>query len=145
MLTRLAIGHPECGFTLLADGRQVFALPDQQTIKDRVATLLGRDLASGLLPVHATAESTELSGFIAHPRFAKPTSKRQYFYLNGRHLRDKLLVAAIREGFSGYLEPRQHGSVMLLLDTDPRLVDVNVHPTKSEVRFRRDREIFWSD
>ena len=142
MLTRLALGHPECGFELSAEGRQIFSVPDQQSIQDRVGSLLGRDLASGLMPVHGAAEATELSGFVAHPSFAKPTSKRQYIYLNGRHLRDKLLVAAVREGFKGFLEPRQHGSVFLLLDTDPSLVDVNVHPTKSEVRFRREREIF---
>lgn len=142
MLTRLALGHPECGFELTAENRQIFSVPDQQSIQDRVGSLLGRDLASGLMPVHGRAESTELAGFVAHPSFAKPTSKRQYIYLNGRHLRDKLLIAAVREGFKGFLEPRQHGSVFLLLDTDPSLVDVNVHPTKSEVRFRREREIF---
>ena len=104
--------------------------PINKQLKDRVATLLGRDLASGLLPVHATAESTELSGFVAHPRFAKPTSKRQYFYLNGRHLRDKLLVAAIREGFSGYLEPRQHGSVMLWIPIRVSLMSMSIRPNQ---------------
>ncbi|MHC5068067.1 MAG: DNA mismatch repair MutL family protein, partial [Planctomycetota bacterium] len=78
----------------------------------------------------------------AHPSQAKPTGKRQFVFLNGRHIRDKLIVAAIREGYKGFLEPRLHPVVFLHLECEPSLIDVNVHPTKAEVRFRRDREIF---
>ncbi|TVR46847.1 MAG: DNA mismatch repair endonuclease MutL [Planctomycetota bacterium] len=141
-LTRLCLGHPQVGFTLRLDGQVSLDLPPGQTLRERVGEVLGAGLAKGLLEVEGLAESTQLSGFIAHPQHAKPSTKRQFVYLNGRPLADRMVVAAIREGFAGFLEPRLHGVVLLFLDTDPSLVDVNVHPTKAEVRFRRQGEVF---
>ena len=139
---RLALSHPRVAFRLEVDERTAIDLPPGQTLGDRVRALFGAGLADALLPVTAQADRVQLEGFVAHPREARPTAKRQFVFLNGRYVRDRLLIAAVREGFNGFMEPRLHGSLFLHLDLDPSLVDVNVHPTKSEVRFRREGEIF---
>jgi DNA mismatch repair protein MutL len=139
---RLALSHPRVAIRLECDERTVLDLPAGEIVATRVRTLFGKDLAHSLLTVSGAAEGMELIGFVAHPREAKPTAKRQYVFLNGRFVRDKLLLAAVREGFKGFLEPRLHGAVFLHLDLEPALVDVNVHPTKSEVRFRKEGEVF---
>ncbi|MBA3936412.1 MAG: DNA mismatch repair endonuclease MutL [Planctomycetes bacterium] len=143
---RLALSHPRVAFRLETAGesgaRTVIDLPAGETLDLRVRALFGRQFAERLLPVAAHVDTMQLAGFIAHPQEARPTAKRQYVFLNGRFVRDKLLLAAVREGFKGFLEPRLHGAVFLHLDLDPGLVDVNVHPTKSEVRFRREGEVF---
>ena len=143
---RLALSHPRVAFRLEVGGehgvRTVVDQPGNETLDLRVRALFGAELADHLLPVSAGADTMQLVGFIAHPQQARPTAKRQYVFLNGRFVRDKLLLAAVREGFKGFLEPRLHGAVFLHLDLDPSQVDVNVHPTKSEVRFRREGEVF---
>jgi DNA mismatch repair protein MutL len=139
---RLALSHPGVAFRLECDGRTVLDLPAGETLLTRVRTLFGRTLSDSLLALSASAEGMELTGFVAHPREAKATAKRQFVFLNGRFVRDKLLLSAVREGFKGFLEPRLHGAVFLHLDLEPALVDVNVHPTKSEVRFRKEGEVF---
>jgi DNA mismatch repair protein MutL len=141
-VVRLALGHPRIAFQLRSDGRALLDLPGEQDLVTRVRELFGKGLAGHLLPASASADRLEVQGFVAHPSEAKPSARRQYLFLNGRHVRDRLLVAAVREGFKGFLEPRLHGAVFLHLQLDPGLVDVNVHPTKSEVRFRREGEVF---
>ncbi len=145
-LMRLALSHPRVAFRLDAgqaeDERTLIDLPAGQTLGDRVRALFGRALSERLIAVAAGSGVMQISGFIAHPQEARPTAKRQYLFLNGRFVRDRLLFAAVREGFKGFLEPRLHGTVFLHLDIDPAQVDVNVHPTKSEVRFRREGEVF---
>ncbi len=139
---RLALSHPGVAFRLECDGRTVLDLPAGESLLGRTRAVFGKELAGSLLAVAAQSEGMELTGFVAHPREAKATAKRQFTFLNGRFVKDRLLLAAVREGFKGFLEPRLHGAVFLHLDLDPALVDINVHPTKSEVRFRKEGEVF---
>ncbi len=141
-VTRFALSHPHVAFRLEADGRTDLDLPPQEELDGRIRALFGAEIAGDLCAVVAGDPGMEVTGFAAHPRHAKPTSKRQYVFLNGRFVRDKLLLAAVRDGFKGFLEPRLHGTVFLHLEVDPAAVDVNVHPTKHEVRFRREGEVF---
>ena len=139
---RLALSHPGVAVRLESDGRTLIDRPAGETLLTRVRALFGKGLTDSLIPLSANADGMELIGFVAHPREAKATSKRQFSFLNGRFVKDRLLLAAVREGFKGFLEPRLHGAVFLHLSVDPSLVDVNVHPTKSEVRFRKEGEVF---
>jgi DNA mismatch repair protein MutL len=141
-VTRFALSHPHVAFRLEADGRTNLDLPPQEELDSRIRALFGAELAGDLCAVASGNPGLEVTGFAAHPRHARPTSRRQYVFLNGRFVRDKLLLAAVRDGFKGFLEPRLHGTVFLHLDVDPAAVDVNVHPTKHEVRFRREGEVF---
>jgi DNA mismatch repair protein MutL len=143
---RLALSHPGVAFRLeSAQGnvvRTLIDLPPGEILSDRVRALFGRALSDRLLAVASSTATMQITGFIAHPQEARPTAKRQYLFLNGRFVKDRLLFAAVREGYKGFLEPRLHGAVFLHLDLDPAQVDINVHPTKSEVRFRREGEVF---
>ena len=141
-VTRFALSHPQVAFRLECDGRVDLDLPAQESLDGRVRALFGEQIAGDLCAVATGNPGLQVTGYAAHPRHARPTSKRQYVFLNGRCVRDKLLFAAVREGFKGFLEPRLHGTVFLHLDVDPAAVDVNVHPTKHEVRFRREGEVF---
>jgi len=139
---RLALGHPSVAFRLDLGGRTALDLPAGQDLTTRIRAIFGKTFAERLLSVGATADRLQVAGFVAHPNEAQASTRRQYVFLNGRYLRDKLLIAAVRDGYKGFLEPRLHGACVLHLDLDPGLVDVNVHPTKAEVRFRRDGEVF---
>jgi DNA mismatch repair protein MutL len=139
---RLALSHPNVAFRLAINNRTAIDQPSGETLQTRVRSLFGAALADRLLAVAHHTDTMQIAGFVAHPQEARPTTKRQFIFLNGRFVKDRLLFAAIRDGFKGFLEPRLHGTVFLHLDLDPSQVDVNVHPTKSEVRFRREGEVF---
>ena len=116
---RLALSHPRVAFRLEVGGRAALDQPVNETLELRVRALFGGDLAKRLIAVEANADTMQLAGFVAHPQEARATAKRQYVFLNGRYVRDRLLLAAVREGFRGFLEPRLHGAVFLHLDLDP--------------------------
>lgn len=139
---RLALGHPDVAFRLELNGRVALDLAGGHDLPLRIRSIFGKSFSDGLIAVAGTADRLQVAGYVAHPNQAQASTRRQYVFLNGRYLRDKLLIAAVRDGYKGFLEPRLHGACVLHLDLDPGLVDVNVHPTKSEVRFRRDGEVF---
>jgi len=139
---RLALGHPGVAFRLELNGRVALDLAGGHDLPLRIRAIFGKSFSEGLIAVAGTADRLQVAGYVAHPNQAQASTRRQYVFLNGRYLRDKLLIAAVRDGYKGFLEPRLHGACVLHLDLDPSLVDVNVHPTKSEVRFRRDGEVF---
>src|SRR4030095_13685012 len=88
------------------------------------------------LPLETRDAEIRINGLVGLPELARPTAKHQYLYLNGRHIRDKFIQHALREAFRGLTEPGRHPAAILLLQVPPGDVDVNVHPTKTEVRFR---------
>lgn len=139
---RLALGHPEVAFRLESECETVFDFPARQDLSARIRTRFGAEVAQGLIPLVGSSEGLSLEGFIVHPSQAKPSSRGQYIFLNGRAIEDRTVVAALREGFQGFLEPRLHPMAFLHLDVDPRQVDVNVHPAKTEVRFRSGDTVF---
>jgi DNA mismatch repair protein MutL len=94
------------------------------------------EFAEQRLPVEARDAEIRISGIIGLPELARPTAKYQYLYLNGRYIRDKFVQHALREAFRGLTEPGRHPAAILRIDVPPGDVDVNVHPTKIEVRFR---------
>ena len=102
----------------------------------RLATVLGRDFADNSLAIDAEREGLHLTGYAALPTYSRGSAVQQYLFVNGRPVRDKLLVGALRGAYFDFLSRDRHPAAALFLDCDPTLVDVNVHPAKSEVRFR---------
>jgi DNA mismatch repair protein MutL len=141
-LQRLALGHPGVAFVLTHDSRRVFDVEAGMDLRARVRRAFGAELAAALVPLESEQAGLRLSGWIAPPRFARADSARQMFFLNGRYLRDKLLVRALKEGYRGFLFDSRSPVAFLGLALDPARVDVNVHPQKSEVRFRDERAVF---
>ncbi|HZH27603.1 MAG TPA: DNA mismatch repair endonuclease MutL [Azospirillaceae bacterium] len=138
---RLSMAHPQVAFTFLDDGRTALRLPagtgDLLDVRrERLGAVLGHDFADNALPVDALREGVRLTGLIGLPTLNRPTSREQYLFVNGRPVKDRLLLGAVRGAYSDTLPRDRHAMLALFLDLPPQEVDVNVHPAKTEVRFR---------
>ena len=134
--TRLALANPGVRMEMDVDGRRVYTLPPADSFARRLRGLFGGKLLDTLLPVHAVGEGMTLEGFIADPT-RLPPGIYQHFFVNRRPVEDRLIMAAVREAFGRSLPGSRRPAFVLYLEIDPRSVDVNVHPTKREVRFHR--------
>lgn len=135
----LALARPAIGFTLVCDGHTTLDLPADQSAPQRVRSILGEDLADAMIEAKGTAAETynvNLWGLVGRPHAARGNAKGQWIVLNGRVIRDASIAHALREAYRGLIEPGKHPVAVLLIDVDPSMVDVNVHPAKAEVRFR---------
>ncbi|MCL4138284.1 UNVERIFIED_CONTAM: hypothetical protein GTU68_036347, partial [Idotea baltica] len=136
VVKRLAMAEPSVGFTL----RDVSGDPESGDLFDalhgRLARVLGREFAENALRIDATREDIRLFGYAALPTYSRGAAVAQYVFVNGRPVRDKMLGGALRAAYFDFLSRDRHPVAALFLDCDPTLVDVNVHPAKSEVRFR---------
>jgi DNA mismatch repair protein MutL len=144
LVRRLALARFDVGFSLTHNRRQIHNLsPCEQQIDQerRIAELLGAAFLEHALHISHEFAGIKLSGWVARPTFSRSQADMQYFYVNQRMVRDKLVTHAVRQAFQDVLYHGRHPAYLLFLELDPRLVDVNVHPTKHEVRFRDGRSI----
>ena len=142
-LRRLAMAAPFAGFTLTDtdEGRDLLRLEAEQgelfdAQEARLARLLGREFTDNALRIEAEREGFQLSGFAALPTYSRGAAIAQFLFVNGRPVRDKMLLGALRAAYMDVLARDRHPAAALFIDCDPHLVDVNVHPAKAEVRFR---------
>jgi DNA mismatch repair protein MutL len=135
-VTRIALAWPERHFTLRHNERTVFDLPPVAQWRDRIAALFGADIANGLLAVNSRDNDVKLEGFVADPNFSRANNRMQYLLLNGRYIRDRSLQHALSEAYRGLLMVGRYPIGFLRLELPSDTVDVNVHPTKLEVRFQ---------
>ncbi len=135
-VTRFAIAHPGVRFEFAADGVERLLLPPARDLKERLAAFFDRGLVDALVEVSSEAPGAAFTLWAAPPKFARLSMKGQYVFLNGRFIRDRVLSRAIHEGFREMVPHGRHPVAILFLRLDPAEVDVNVHPTKIEVRFR---------
>ncbi|MBU5615373.1 DNA mismatch repair endonuclease MutL [Geomonas azotofigens] len=141
LLTRLAISRPDVRFTYKNEGKTVFRALDAD-LKERVATLLGRSIASFLYPVsYEEAGGVRVTGLVAAPECSRSAGSHLYTYINGRFIRDKVVQHAILQAYRNFLERGRYPVVAVFIDIAPGEVDVNVHPTKHEVRFREQGKV----
>lgn len=134
-VTRIAMPKPDVHFTLRHNDRLVLDLPTGSQF-DRVAKLIGRQTADKLIPIESEHEGVRLSGYVGHPSESRSNNKSQYLFLNGRHIRDRALQHALAEAYRGLLTTGRHPVAFLFMEMPPEMCDVNVHPTKLEVRFQ---------
>ncbi|WP_297902607.1 DNA mismatch repair endonuclease MutL [Metallibacterium sp.] len=142
LIKALALAHPEVAFALAHDARsqRVLRVASDATARlARVAALLGDEFAAQCLTVRHAAAGLVLHGWVGLPAAARAQADRQYFYVNGRLVRDRVVTHALRQAYSDVLFHGRHPAYVLFLQLDPAGVDVNVHPAKSEVRFREQR------
>lgn len=137
---RLALAHPEAGFRVVANGRDVLTLPPQ-TPEARIAAVLPKEFRENCRPVNALRDGIRLTGLVGLPVIGKARTQDQYFFVNGRFVRDKLLSHAVRSAYQDVMHGQTQPLYCLYLEIDPTAVDVNVHPTKSEVRFAEGQRI----
>ncbi|MDQ3260410.1 MAG: DNA mismatch repair endonuclease MutL [Pseudomonadota bacterium] len=140
---RLALGRPDLSFTLTHNGRQISQLPDVRDQADtRVMAMLGKEFYGQSVAVRVEAGGLQLTGLAAMPSYHRSGRDAQYLFVNGRYVRDKLLSHAIRQAYQDVLHHDRHPAYVLFVTLDPALVDVNVHPAKTEVRFRDSQAIY---
>ena len=137
---RIALAHPQVEFTLRHNGKVIWRLP-QQSVAERVGALLGKDFVEAALPLDTQAAGLGLTGFVASPTYSKANRDAQYFFVNGRFVRDKTAQHALRQAYRDVLHHERHPAYALFFTLDPAGVDVNVHPTKIEVRFRESQAV----
>lgn len=140
-VARLAMAHPHVTFLLTDDGRTPLRLPAatgdlMEARLERLGAVLGREFQENALPVDAARGPVRLVGHIGLPTLNRPTAAGQYLFVNGRPVKDRLLVGAVRGAYADFLARERHPMLALFLELPPEEVDVNVHPAKTEVRFR---------
>ncbi|MGB0844562.1 MAG: DNA mismatch repair endonuclease MutL, partial [Alphaproteobacteria bacterium] len=142
VVTRLAMAHADISFTLTEGTRQAFRLRATGRADlfasrlDRLSDLLGREFAQNACRVEREVPGLKLSGYVALPTLNKANSLSQYIFVNGRSVKDRQLFGVLRAAYSDYLVSNRYPVVALFIEVEPHLVDVNVHPAKTEVRFR---------
>ncbi|MBN6710656.1 DNA mismatch repair endonuclease MutL [Haemophilus haemoglobinophilus] len=144
VIRRIALAKPQVAFTLSHNNKLVrqykSAVTDEQKIK-RIAAICGQDFVQNALHIDWKHDELHLSGWIAQPQFTRNQNDLSYSYINGRMVRDKVVTHAIRQAYAEYLNNEQYPAFVLFIDLNPNEVDVNVHPTKHEVRFHQARLI----
>ena len=144
VIKRQALSRPDVGVTLRHNGKLIRSLMpavDQAGRERRVVGVCGPAFMQQCVPIHREAADLTLSGWVGLPTFSRSQADLQYFFVNGRVIRDKLIAHAIKQAYRDVLYHGRHPTYVLFLTLDPARVDVNVHPTKHEVRFRDGREI----
>ncbi len=140
-LKRLAMAFPEIGFTLKSEGRTLFQVKALEgdgvdILLQRLGAILGEDFIKNAVTVHADREGHLMQGFAGVPTFNRGNSQHQFLFVNGRPVQDRLLLGAVRGAYMDYLARNRHPVLALFLEAPQGFLDVNVHPTKAEVRFR---------
>lgn len=140
--TKIALAHPRLHLVLKHNEKVVYELPATEKLLDRVVLFYGGELAKNLIPVESEHEGVRVWGYVAHPSQSKANRKGQFLFLNGRWIQDRSLQHALSEAYRGLLMVGRNPVTFLFLEMPADLVDVNVHPTKAEVRFREGQRLY---
>ncbi|MEP0843197.1 MAG: DNA mismatch repair endonuclease MutL [Phycisphaerae bacterium] len=141
-LARIALVQPRVEFRLTHNARPVHHLKPVEGMRPRIADFYGAELAGTLLEIRRQERGLSLAGWVSRPADSRSTAKWQYLFLNGRFIRDRFIIHAVREAYRGLMESSRYPVVFLALEIDPAEVDVNVHPTKIEVRWRDSNAVY---
>ncbi len=139
---RLALVHRHCAFSLSSGGRRVLGFERDQDLLQRLETLWPEQITASLLPVRLSQDGASITGYAGHPDTAQGRADRILIFVNNRPIQDKLVLSALKQAYSGRLLSREYPQAVLFLDLPPSEVDVNVHPAKSEVKFREEKAVY---
>lgn len=140
--TRVALIHPETGFTLTHNGKDIFVLRPAKSEKFRIRDLLGAQAVDAVVDISADTSVVGVNGYVCRPDLARKTTGNQFFFVNGRYFRSPYLHKAVMKAYEGLVSDGAVPSYFIFLSTDPHSVDVNIHPTKTEIKFEDDSVIF---
>ncbi len=140
-VTRLALAYPEIAFVLRHNSRQVVNLPESQDTRTRLGEFFGSEIADNIIPVAERRPEIEIEGYLLPPHVDRANTTMQYTFVNKRYIREKTLMHAAGEAYRGLMQKGRRPVCFLFLTVDPKNIDVNVHPCKTEVKFRQNREI----
>ena len=140
--TRVALTRADVSFTLSHNGRDIYKLARAQSLKFRILDLLGTGVVGEIVDVHADTSTAIVRGFAGRPESAKKTLGNQFFFVNGRYFRSPYLHKAVMKAYENLIPEGVTPSYFLYLETDPHAIDVNIHPTKTEIKFEEDTVVF---
>lgn len=138
---RVALAHPSIAFTLHHNGTEVYNLPEA-ILRKRIVDVLGRKANDRLVPIEESTEIVSLKGFVLKPEFAKKSRGEQFFFVNDRFFKSPYFNHSVNKAFEGLLKEKSFPSYFLYLTVDPKKIDVNVHPTKTEIKFEEEKFIY---
>lgn len=139
---RVALTRPDIAFSLIHNGRDIYTLKPAKSLKFRILDLLGSNVAGDVVDISADTSIARISGFIGRPDAAKKTLGNQFFFVNGRYFRSPYLHKAVMKAYGEFMPEGLTPSYFIFLDVDPHSVDVNIHPTKAEVKFEDEAVLF---
>ena len=142
VIDKEALAHPEVSFRFLRDGREALRAPGDGKLKSAVYAVFGKEFTEGLIPFEYELNGVGVSGFVSSPAAARPNRSMQNFFINGRYVKSRTAMVALEEGFKGSLMVGKVPACVLHISVPLEAVDVNVHPSKIEVRFINERPIF---
>ncbi|MBR0083814.1 MAG: DNA mismatch repair endonuclease MutL [Bacteroidales bacterium] len=140
--TRVAIPRPDISFTLTHNGKEVFVLRKAKSLKFRIQDLLGRNVMGDVVDVEAETSVVKISGFAGRPESARKALGNQFFFVGGRYFRSPYLHKAVMKAYEEFVPEGLTPSYFLFLEVDPHSIDVNIHPTKTEIKFEDDNVVF---
>ncbi|WP_417867195.1 DNA mismatch repair endonuclease MutL [Xanthomarina gelatinilytica] len=138
---RVALAHPNIQFVMYHNGSEVFNLPESN-YRQRIVNIFGAKTNEKLVPVNEETEVVKISGFVGKPEYAKKTRGEQFFFVNDRFIKSAYLNHAISSAFEGLLKDNTHPSYFLNLTVDPQTIDINIHPTKTEIKFDDEHTLY---
>lgn len=142
VVQKVALSHPEISVKFIRDGKRELMTPGDGQLKSAVYAVLGRELALGFLPVQGSGEDMTVTGFVSLPTCCRGSRNYQYFFVNGRQVKSRLMMSALEEAYQNTKMVGKFPGCVLHLETRLNAVDVNVHPAKTEVKFGNDRRVF---
>lgn len=145
IMVHMALSHPEISFKFISSNKNKMYTAGNGKVKDIIYHIYGREIARALIPVEAETENVSLRGFVGKPHVSRGNRNYESYFINGRYIKSALIYRAIEEAYKTFTMTHKYPFVCLELSIRPELLDVNVHPTKMEIRFENGNEIliFW--
>lgn len=138
---RIALVHPDVGFQLSSNGNEVYHLP-ATILRQRIIDIFGKKINAELLPIEVETSIVSISGYVGKPESARKKGPKQFFFVNGRFMKHPYFHVAVMKAYEQLIPPGEHVSYFVYLSVDPSTIDVNVHPTKTEIKFDNEQEIW---
>ena len=138
---RVALAHPEINFLFFNNGNELFDL-ELSNFRKRIVSIFGSKWNNQLVPTKESTSLAKLNGFVVKPEFSKKTRGQQFFFVNNRFIKSPFLHHAVNSAFEGLLRPGYHPGYFLYLNVDPKTIDINIHPTKTEIKFEEEQSIY---
>ena len=142
LVSHIALSHPEVSITLISNGKTILDTSGNGNLKDTVYTLYGRDIASALIPVDHISDGIHISGFVGKPFLARGNRNFENYFVNGRYIKSQIVNRAIEEAYKTYIMQHRFPFTVLFLELPKEECDVNVHPTKREFKYQKEKELF---
>jgi DNA mismatch repair protein MutL len=139
---RVALTHEEVGFSLVHNGTEIYRLAIAANLRKRIVDVFGKSFNDKLVPLDEHTDIVSIRGFVLKPEFSKKSMGEQYFFVNNRFFKDRYFHHAVKTAFENLIPKDHHVSYFIYFDVNPAMIDVNVHPTKTEIKFEEDRAIY---